>query len=97
MGFADASRLEHVCLLKKAIYGLRQAPRAWSEQLKGALEGLKFHSSTYDSSFFYKGSGADLILILVYVDDIVITRGDPYELSCLVYSCSILFERLGSS
>ena len=36
-GFVDKRKPNHICRLKKALYGLRQAPRAWFDKLKGAL------------------------------------------------------------
>ena len=36
-GFQDSERPHHVCKLKKAFYGLKEAPRAWFDRLKIAL------------------------------------------------------------
>ena len=38
-----------VCRLRKAIYGLRQAPRAWHAKLNSTLEGMGFRASTADA------------------------------------------------
>ena len=44
-GFIDARRPHHVCKLRKALYGLKHAPRAWFEKLKGTLLTWSFHNS----------------------------------------------------
>ena len=55
--------------LKRALYGLRQAPRAWHFTLKRELEGLSFQESDADPSLFL---GPDNVFLLTYVDDILI-------------------------
>jgi hypothetical protein len=46
-----------VCHLKKTLYGLRQAPRAWHTHLKAELEALGFRASESDPALFVKGAG----------------------------------------
>jgi Reverse transcriptase (RNA-dependent DNA polymerase) len=65
-----------VCLLKKAIYGLKQSPRAWYGKLSTALIQFGFKHSATDSSMFIKRSCNRLVVVLVYVDDLVITGND---------------------
>lgn len=58
----------HVCCLQKAIYDMKQAPRARYQWLKEFLQGCKFFNSTADSSLFirrYQGR-------VIYVDDFII-------------------------
>ena len=62
-----------VCNLKKSLYGLRQAPRAWHTRLKKALEDLGFQASDADAGLFIIWEGLQVkALILVYVDDMLI-------------------------
>ncbi|KAM2004081.1 hypothetical protein ACFX15_027573 [Malus domestica] len=57
---------------KKSLYGLKQAPRAWFEKLFQALQDLGFHQSSSDASLFVL-NGPQLVIVLVYVDDILVT------------------------
>lgn len=63
-----------VCKLHKAIYGLKQAPRAWFERLASTLVKLGFNTSKCDPSLFTLTSNGHCVIILVYVDDIIITE-----------------------
>jgi hypothetical protein len=65
-----------VCKLKRSLYGLKQAPRAWFEKFRSTLLRFSFVQSQYDSSLFLCKTPAGLVLLLVYVDDIVITGTD---------------------
>ena len=67
-----------VCRLNKSIYGLKQSPRAWYGKLSQYLISLGFKISQSDTSLFSKHENNDTTIVLVYVDDIIIT-GNNYE------------------
>jgi hypothetical protein len=79
-----------VCKLKRSLYGLKQAPRAWFDKFRSTLLGFSFVQSQYDSSLFLCKTTKGIVLLLVYVDDIVITGTD----TALIFQ---LQERLQSS
>ena len=60
--------------LKKALYGLRQASRAWYAKLKQCLENLGFKRCPYENVVYTKGEEGECLIIVVYVDDILITK-----------------------
>ncbi|CAH9110456.1 unnamed protein product [Cuscuta europaea] len=72
-GFVDPNHPSHVCLLHKALYGLRQAPRAWYCELRTYLLASGFTNSKSDVSLFIHHTSGCLLFLLVYVDDIIIT------------------------
>ncbi|KAL5825480.1 hypothetical protein ACOSQ3_021543 [Xanthoceras sorbifolium] len=76
-GFTSSSHPSHVCRLNKALYRLKQAPRAWFHKLKSALVEWRFVNSTTDVSLFIKKVGVKVVYVLIYVDDILITGNDP--------------------
>ena len=65
-GFEAPDKVWH---LRRALYGLRQAPRAWHFTLKDELERLGYCESAADPSLFL---GPDNVYLLTYVDDILI-------------------------
>lgn len=68
---SDNSNL--VCQLHKSIYGLKQSPRAWHAKLSTALEALSFRRSSADSSLYVRLGSVDKLVVLIYVDDLIIT------------------------
>ncbi|XP_071740612.1 uncharacterized mitochondrial protein AtMg00810-like [Rutidosis leptorrhynchoides] len=83
-GFIDPQQPDHVCLLHKSIYGLKQAPRAWFHRLSKLLHDLDFTSSKTDSSLFIYSRDGNVMYILVYVDDIIVTGNNPDVIERLV-------------
>ena len=74
-GLSSCSSLD-VCKLKPSLYRLKQAPWAWFDKFKSILLQFSFKQSQYDSSFFLCKTSAGIVILLVYVDDIVITGTD---------------------
>ncbi|PKU64658.1 Retrovirus-related Pol polyprotein from transposon TNT 1-94 [Dendrobium catenatum] len=83
-GFEDSSNPEHVCRLRKAIYGLRQAPRQWYTTFTSYLLQLGFKHSQADPSLLSLHRKHIHIYLLVYVDDILLTGNDPSAIKTLV-------------
>ena len=61
-----------VCRLRKALYGLRQAPRAWHTKLKQELEKMGFVASSSDPSLYVLHLEDRSIYVLAYVDDLLV-------------------------
>jgi hypothetical protein len=72
-GFVDSSRPDFVYRLNKSLYGLKQAPRAWHHRFASHLILLGFVEAKSDTSLFIYRRGTDIALLLLYVDDIVLT------------------------
>ncbi|KAK6151361.1 hypothetical protein DH2020_013996 [Rehmannia glutinosa] len=91
-GFVNPQFPSHVCLLKKAIYGLRQAPRAWYHEFRSFLLSVGFSNSKADSSLFIFSSGSSLIYLLIYVDDIIVTSNSSSSLQQFTRKLSVRFS-----
>jgi hypothetical protein len=70
-GFQLSDNPEFVCKLKKALYGLKQAPCAYYHRLDTYVQDKGFKRGTIDNNIYIKTKGNDLIIVLVYVDDII--------------------------
>ena len=73
-----------MCLLDKSLYGLRQAPRAWFESFASFAITIGFIAMHSDSSLVTLHRGNDIIYLLLYMDDIVLTSSSPPLLQQIV-------------
>ncbi|KAK1645758.1 hypothetical protein QYE76_063563 [Lolium multiflorum] len=72
-GFAKSGSEGKVLRLHKALYGLRQAPRAWNAKLDTSLARLGFVKCPSDHAVYTRTKDGGRLLLGVYVDDLIIT------------------------
>ena len=72
-GYVKAGQETKVYRLLKALYGLRQAPRAWYAQLNKCLLRLGFVKCPYEHAVYTRREGSETLILGVYVDDLLIT------------------------
>ena len=65
-----------MCKLKKSLYGLKQASRKWYEKLSSLLLAESYTQTSADHSVFVHKTLSHTIVLMVYVDDIVLTGND---------------------
>ena len=70
-GFQDPHFPDHVLRLKKAVYEMKQAPRAWYDRLTNYLLDRGFQRGYIDRTLFVKKDENYLLVAQVYVNDIV--------------------------
>ncbi|KAK8923936.1 hypothetical protein KSP39_PZI019771 [Platanthera zijinensis] len=70
---------DYVCQLRKALYGLKHAPRAWYGKIAEYLQFCGYLASNSDSSLFIKKKGELSVLVLLYVDDMILTGNSEEE------------------
>jgi hypothetical protein len=72
-GFVILGKENKVLRLRKALYGLRQAPRAWNAKLDSTLKQMGFKQSPHEATVYRRGKNGYALLVGVYVDELVIT------------------------
>src|SRR3954466_3477637 len=75
-GYIKEGEEHKVLRLHKALYGLRQAPRAWNIKLDRTLISLGFEKAPLEHTMYKRGKGKDRLLVGIYVDDLLITGAD---------------------
>ncbi|GJZ77319.1 retrovirus-related pol polyprotein from transposon TNT 1-94 [Tanacetum coccineum] len=76
-GFVYPDHLEKVYRQKKALYGLKEAPKAWYDELSNFLMSKGFTKGTIDPTLFMIRYGKDILLVQIYVDDIIFGSTNP--------------------
>jgi hypothetical protein len=83
------SKGESVCHLRKSLYGLKQSPRAWFDKFSSTVVSHGMTRSQADHSVFFKKTTRGIVILVVYVDDIVITGSDGVGIEILIrHLCS---------
>ena len=80
------------CHLRRALYGLRQAPRQWHARLKQELEAIGFVESEADPGLFIYLGKEDTIYLPVYVDDILIAANSLSSIEWAKSKIMTVFE-----
>ena len=80
-GYVAQGESSEVCLLKKAIYGLKQSPRAWFHKFSQLLFAYGFVSTVSDPTVMRKRTPHGCVILAVYVDDIIITGSDDAKVA----------------
>ncbi|WVZ80765.1 hypothetical protein U9M48_028218 [Paspalum notatum var. saurae] len=87
--FESAKFPDRVYKLRKALYGLNQAPRAWYARLKSGFLIVLIY---VDKTLFLLSRGGDTLIVPIYVDDIILGGSSHALLSKFAEQISTEFE-----
>ncbi|KAL0412930.1 UNVERIFIED_CONTAM: Retrovirus-related Pol polyprotein from transposon TNT 1-94 [Sesamum radiatum] len=71
-GFLSDKHPDHVCLLKKSLYGLKQFLRQWNKKFDMFMQSLSFQRSAFDPCLYFKYYSDIPVFLVLYVDDMLI-------------------------
>jgi hypothetical protein len=76
-GFELPGKRDHVCLLHKGLYGLKQAGRTWNQTIDPALRGIGLTPLASDHCVYsLQGNERHVLILALYVDDLFIFAND---------------------
>ena len=70
---------KQVCRLRKSLYGLKQSPRAWFGRFTSFMKSIGYKQSNSYHTLFLKYNEDRITTLIVYVDDMIVTRNDSEE------------------
>ncbi|KAH9657194.1 retrovirus-related pol polyprotein from transposon RE1 [Citrus sinensis] len=83
-GFENEYGIEKVCKLKRSLYGLKQSPRAWFDRFTKSVYSFGYLQSQADHTMFFKHfTDGSVVIVIVYVDDIILTGSNVIEMENL--------------
>ncbi|GJT87294.1 putative ribonuclease H-like domain-containing protein [Tanacetum coccineum] len=91
LGFEDPDFPDRVYKVKKALYGLHQAHRAWYKTLSTYLLDNGFQRGKIDKTLFIKRYKGDILLVQVYVDDTIF--GSTKKELCIAFE-KLMHEKI---
>ncbi|KAG7583636.1 Ribonuclease H-like superfamily [Arabidopsis suecica] len=81
-----------VLRLRKAIYGLKQSPRAWYHKLSSTLKANGFKKSESDHTLFTLQNDQGIVVVLIYVDDLIISGSNKEGIKSIKTSLHNAFD-----
>jgi hypothetical protein len=81
-----------VCKLKKSLYGLKQAPRSWYAKMDSYLLSHAFVRCKSDSNVYMLRTTDSVMILVLYVDDLLITGSFALAISLVKYILHDMFS-----
>ena len=75
-GFKIFNSESHVCWLKRALYVLKQAHRAWYTRIDNYFNRLDFTKCKANENLYQIVVEGKLLIIFLYVDDLILTSDE---------------------
>uniref|UniRef100_A0AAV1VKE2 Polyprotein n=1 Tax=Peronospora matthiolae TaxID=2874970 RepID=A0AAV1VKE2_9STRA len=91
-GYLDATQPDYVCKLKRSLYGLKQLPRMWNQTIDGFMIKMGFKKCESDHCIYIKRDDQDMILVVLYVDDLILASSNNELLKSTKMALSKRFE-----
>ena len=92
-GYSHPSGFPHrVFRLRRALYGLKQAPRAWFAKFSSTISQHGFSGNSFDTALFMRRSDHGITILLLYVNDMIITGDDMQGIQDLKHFLGRQFE-----
>ena len=92
LGF-DGNYGSKVCKLRKSLYNLKQSPRVWFDKFTQSVKKQGYTQGQTNHNLFVNfSSRGKIALLIVYANNIILTRDDLIEMDRLKRRLAIEFE-----
>lgn len=73
-------RKTKVCKIEKALYNLKISPKKWNERFSGVTKTLGMINDDHDSCLYTWRYGDKLAILILHVDDMLLSSNDSAKL-----------------
>uniref|UniRef100_A0AAG5CP00 Reverse transcriptase Ty1/copia-type domain-containing protein n=1 Tax=Anopheles atroparvus TaxID=41427 RepID=A0AAG5CP00_ANOAO len=87
----ESGKPNEVCLLRRSIYGLKQAARVWNTKIDEVLKTMGFIQSTADPCLYIRKKANKFLFVLVYVDDVIVICNTEEEFAKVIHVLKLNF------
>ena len=77
MAYLQATKLHCQKTLVRKHHELIQSPRAWYDRIDTSLRKVGLQRSSYNTNLYFLHKNQELLLVMLYVDDLFITGSCP--------------------
>lgn len=92
LSYSPHSQPGLICKLERSLYGLKPSPRAWFGRFSVTMKKYGYVQSDSDHTLFLRRSRGKITVLIIYVDDMIITGDDQEEIVKLQQKLSTEFE-----
>lgn len=78
-GFEEPGKEDHIWMLQRALYGMKQAGRIWNKTMNEAMVGWGFTRLTSESCIYFRCQTSGTVIACVHVDDFASIANPPSE------------------
>ena len=90
--FIQKGRKTQVYRLQKALYRLKQAPRAWYNKIEAYFTKEWFNRCSSEHTLFTKNFQGNILIVSLYVDDLLFTGNSKYRCEDFKNSMKMEFD-----
>ncbi|CEG39832.1 reverse partial [Plasmopara halstedii] len=91
-GYVSASHPDHVCKLKRSLYGFKQSSRMWNKNVDDSMQLLEFNKWESDHCIYVKRQVQDMIFVALNVEDMILASSSLKILEEIKQALSERFE-----
>jgi Reverse transcriptase (RNA-dependent DNA polymerase) len=85
LAYSERFRIDHLALLTKSLYGLKQSPLLWANAITESLKNIQFVRCNHEPCLYVREEeNTKSVYLAIYVDDIIVGCESQMHLNSVV-------------